>query len=354
MSKFEIISIDNPAWDDIVKSVKDYDIYYLSGYVKAFMIHGDGEPILIAYESDGVKAINVVMKRTIDIPMDKLLELGQQHQLYDFATPYGYGGFIIDCNCSEEYMQRFNEEYTEFCEKHHVVCEFVRFHPMLNNANCMRSVYDVVDLSSTIAIDTYSEDVIWKNIISKNRNVIRKAIKNGVQIFRSNDKRLIDEFMVIYNKTMDKDNATDYYYFKKDFYESIVDDLGNNAEFYYALYEDKIIAIAIILHCNGQLHYHLSASLREYSSLAATNLLLYKAACYGADNGYKTLHLGGGVGSAEDSLFKFKRAFNPNGLKQFSIGKKIFNLELYNKICEMSNAEEGEKFFPAYRAIKKV
>jgi len=35
--------------------------------------------------------------------------------------------------------------------------------------------------------------------------------------------------------------------------------------------------------------------------------LLYEAACWGIENGYKTFHLGGGLGSREDSLYQFKK-----------------------------------------------
>ena len=37
---------DSEQWDGIVRTFKIYDIYYLSGYVKAFQIHGDGDPLL--------------------------------------------------------------------------------------------------------------------------------------------------------------------------------------------------------------------------------------------------------------------------------------------------------------------
>ena len=33
-------------WDAIVRTFKNYDVYWLSGYVKAFQLHGDGEPLL--------------------------------------------------------------------------------------------------------------------------------------------------------------------------------------------------------------------------------------------------------------------------------------------------------------------
>ena len=31
-------------WDAVVRSFTEWDVYYLSGYVKAFQIHGDGDP----------------------------------------------------------------------------------------------------------------------------------------------------------------------------------------------------------------------------------------------------------------------------------------------------------------------
>ena len=51
------------CWDEIVQSFADYDVYYLSGYVMAFHIHGDGDPFLLYYESPELRAIYVFMKR---------------------------------------------------------------------------------------------------------------------------------------------------------------------------------------------------------------------------------------------------------------------------------------------------
>lgn len=39
-------------WDKTVASFGSHDVYYSHGYVEAFMLHGDGDPILIDYESD--------------------------------------------------------------------------------------------------------------------------------------------------------------------------------------------------------------------------------------------------------------------------------------------------------------
>ena len=44
---------DAVLWDSIVKSFLDYEVFYLSGYVKALMRENkkNGEPILLLYEN---------------------------------------------------------------------------------------------------------------------------------------------------------------------------------------------------------------------------------------------------------------------------------------------------------------
>jgi CelD/BcsL family acetyltransferase involved in cellulose biosynthesis len=124
---------------------------------------------------------------------------------------------------------------------------------------------------------------------------------------------------------------------------------------FYAVMDGQIIAMSIMLFANDQMHYHLSGSMIEYRNLAPSNLLLYKAALWGCERGYKTFHLGGGVGSGEDGLYKFKAAFNKNSDYQFSIGKEIFNQEKYDElVAERTGRDltfnEDSKFFPLYRS----
>ncbi len=342
---FSVLTIEQSSqWDEIVKSFKEYDVYYLSGYVKAFQIHGDGEPLLFFYEDDKCRGINVVMKRDIafDNHFKGKIDTGKY---YDFATPYGYGGWLIE---GEEYSKLFIA-YEKWCLEHKIVSEFVRFHPVLKNHIFSEKNYEVVALGETVAIDTTNNDNIWANFNPKNRNVIRKAINNGIQIKNSLTKELLETFIEIYNKTMDKDNADDYYYFEEDFYDSILHDLKDNATVFYAEYEDKIIAASIMIYANGRLNYHLSGSLREYQNLAPSNLLLWKAAEWGNQIGCATFHLGGGVGSGEDSLFKFKKAFYRGELCRYHIGKKIYNNELYQKLICFRGTLKNSNFFPEYR-----
>lgn len=331
-------------WDRIVRSFLEWDVYYLSGYVKAFQIHGDGDPQLLYYEAGGLKAIYVYMKRKTAI-----------EGYYDSVTPYGYGGVLFDGDTSEQNLQAFWKAYVEKMKEEGIVDNFVRYHPVLANAIPMKQISTVIDLGKTIAFDLASPDVIWENIISKNRNMIRKAEKNGITIEHGKGMDLLDKFTEIYNATMDKDHAEEYYYFKRPFYESIDRDLQNNYEMFYAMHEGRPIAMSIMIFANGRLNYHLSGSDIEYRNLAPSNLLLYKAALWGYGQGCKTFHLGGGVGSGEDNLYKFKAAFNKNSDYQFSIGKEIFDQEKYDELVALRAKQDPDfnpesKFFPLYRS----
>lgn len=331
-------------WDACVKSFAEWDIYYQSGYVKAFHIHGDGDPFLLYYEENGLRAIYVYMRRETAL-----------HGVYDSVTPYGYGGVLFEGDTSMQNLLAFWKAYVEKMKEEGIVDNFVRYHPVLRNAEPMKALSNVIDLGKTIAFDLSSPEVIWENIISKNRNMIRKAEKNGIEIKHGKDLELFKDFRRIYNATMEKDNAEEYYYFEDAFYESIHNDLHDNYEMFYAVLDGQIIAMSIMLFANKQMHYHLSGSMIEFRNLAPSNLLLYKAALWGFEQGYKTFHLGGGVGSGEDNLYKFKAAFNKMSDYQFSIGKQIFDQEKYDELVALRASQDpsfnkDSSYFPLYRA----
>lgn len=341
------------TWDKLVRTFPQYDIYYLTGYLDAFRLHGDGDPILIHYNNGEVEGICVYMKRDVAIePWAKGLE---SEKYFDLITPYGYGGFIFKSRVSSTKIQEFYDEYVTYMSDNNIVAAFTRWHPMLANAEQLKGVSNVIDLGKTIHIDTTTEDLIMKNILSKDRCTIRKAMKNGIKIRESEDWTIFSIFIDIYNKTMERDNALKYYYFGEEFYRSIVENLAGQFKVFYAEYNNEIIAMSIILFCNGQVHYHLSGSLIEYRNLNPTNLLLYEVAVWAAQNGYKSVHLGGGVGSGQDSLFKFKQSFNKNSGNQFSISKEIFNQLTYDKLVKLRQNNDTEfpnvhSFFPLYRS----
>ena len=150
----EVIAIEqSEQWDTVVRSFENYDVYWLSGYVKAFQIHGDGEPLLFHYEKNGTRGINVVMKRDVakDVRLTGLIEVGKY---FDFATPYGYGGWIIEGEDTDGLFKA----YEAWLERNGIISEFVRFHPMVKNHEKCSSFYDVIQLGEVVHMDLNSPE----------------------------------------------------------------------------------------------------------------------------------------------------------------------------------------------------
>jgi len=335
---------DAKTWDKIVRSFRDYDVYWLSGYMKPFQIHGDGDPMLFYYEDGDTRGINVVMKR--DIAKDLVFRgIIEENRWFDFATPYGYGGWLIEGNQTEKLFQT----YFDWLEYNNIVSEFVRFHPMLKNHEACRDFYEVVRLGEVVHMDLSSPEVIWNNLTRENRNRIRKAEKNHVRVYDDLFTDTVEQFREVYNATMDRKKADNYYYFSPAFYQSVFNGLSQNTRIFRAEKDGELIAASMMIYANRHMSFHLSGCRQEYNTLAPNNLIMYRAALWGCENGYKTLLLGGGVGSRTDTLLRYKKTFNKGGLSRFYIGKKIIYPREYDELNRLGKALESP-YFPQYRA----
>ncbi|SCP97478.1 lipid II:glycine glycyltransferase FemX [Anaerobium acetethylicum] len=350
----EIMIDESDKWDKIVNTFEKYDVYYLSGYAKSLQFHGDGEPILFYYEGDGIRAINVVMKRDISKAPHFSGKL-EEGAYFDIATPYGYGGFLIEGEVGEDSLKRFDEEYSFYCKDRGIVSEFVRFHPVLNNSAGLEEIYQVREAGKTVSIHLDSQEQITEALSGNTRREIKKSTESGVEVFWGRSPWLYQEFITLYTATMDRRNAKSYYYFEKEFFDALLNDLKYNAMLFYSVYEGRIIAMALVLMANQKMHYHLAAGNIDYQKFSPMALMIYEAACWGCENGFDTFHMGGGLGGSEDSLFRFKKGFNRNEANVFSLGSKIFDEAKYAQLAAMRKTEDGidntGDFFPVYRAV---
>lgn len=355
---FEVISSkQNRRWNEIVHSFLHWDIYYLNEYAHSFEIHGDGEAFLISFQWQGntkddidvaeqtenemgrqavsgqvsCRLCYVVMKKDISAD-EKFTDLLPGDCWYDLETPYGYGGFLLQGTFTKEACDAFVEKMSTFAKEHRIVSQFVRFYPVYHNETFYTRMTDSETryLRDTIYIDTTDKEDIMANMDSKNRNMVRKAMKNGVTIRHDKGEHL-DDFIRIYEATMDHDHATAYYYFEREYYEYLIEHMKEHVVFFYSVYEGNYIGAALFFFNEEYMHYHLSGMYTECRSTAATNLLLYEAAVWASERGIRLLHLGGGL-EAEDSLFGFKKQFNKKGRLPFYVGRTIFDQKVYNEL----------------------
>lgn len=331
-----------------MKSFLNWDIYYLYEYAYSFMLHRDGEPLLIEYQDENSHFCYVVMKSDISKCPGFKGRL-EEDKYYDFETPYGYGGPLSDATIPEISQVKFLKEIMMYCKSNSIVSQFVRFHPLLENQDSVPIAIETRYLRDTIYIDTTSPEVIMANMDSKNRNMLRKAIKNGVTIERKSIEDYTD-FVSMYEETMLKDEADDYYTFHKDYFES-QKSLSDNASIFYAMHEGKAIASSIIYYNEKFIHYHLAGTHTEFRKFSPSNLLLYEVACWASEHGIQQFHLGGGM-EPDDNLFGFKKQFNKKGRKPFFVGRTIFDSEAYETLMNLRKQIDSEFDNDNYRMIQ--
>lgn len=323
------------------------DIYFEPNYGKLYEKIENGKADIFLYEDENGIISNQFIKREIPIKID-------QNKYFDIVTPYGYGGPIIEKvekGREEILVEQYYKKFKEYCEKNSIVSEFIRFHPILENAKDFEKIYNIQCIRKTLGTDLKKfENPIASEFSKSCRKNIRQAVNKGVSYKITKSPENLSSFEKCYYSTMDRNHATDYYYFPKDYFDSILRKFSRNIILVEAIYKGKTIASGLYFVYNKTIHIHLSGTLSEYLYLSPAYILRYAVTLWGKENGYELIHHGGGrSNSPEDSLFKFKKQFAKNTEFDFCIGKKIWNEKIYNKLCEIRNVDKNEEYFPAYR-----
>jgi len=314
------------------------DMYFKEEYVRL-------------YETEIEKAYCIVCRENKNILLLPLLRRTftfADKNYYDFETAYGYGGPITN-NTNERFRQQALIALKDFCSYNSFVAGFVRFHPLLQNQEYFESIGRVIADRKTVAIDLdQTMDEVWKNEIhSKNRNVIRKAEKAGCTFIVDDKYEYLREFINLYNSTMDKLSADEFYYFDNDYYNNLKRNITDSFIGCVKNNEGQIISAAIFMYCGLYGHYHLSGSDKSKLAISPNNFMLWNAAIELQKRGVKRFHLGGGTnGDEENSLFQFKHKFSKDTC-QFCIGKLVFNQEQYAALCsdwESKNPDKADHY----------
>lgn len=308
-------------WNALLETFEDNqkDIYFYEEYVKMYE-DAAGEALCVVCEEGNSIVLMPFLRRAVN-----------DH--FDFETAYGYGGPISNAR-DEMWIRKAVAAIKKYLSEERYLCGFVRFHPLLENVEYCRDYFDVSFDRITVCINTeMSEEEIWtKQITSKNRNMIRKAEKNGLLYKAEYDFQSIEEFIGLYNATMERLNAEKSYFVADSYYREFINSFTGRAFLGTVRKDDRLICAALFMYSKEFGHYHLEGSDHDYSSLGANNLLLWKTALELHRHNVKEFHLGGGFDSSEDnSLLKFKKAFS-NHYRDFYIGKTILNKEKYTEI----------------------
>ena len=343
--------IDNRMeWNKLIKDQfwNLDDIYFKYDYFDLFTETYKAKPEGIFWEDDVVEIFWTHLVREIN-----KVEYFKDTDYLDLVTPYGYGGPLIKIkkkNISEvkNSISNFFNQYTNAMKEKNRISEFIRFHPLFNNWELFKEIFPVIYLNQVVAIDlTQNFDDIWKNMTKSTRYYTRKGLKEFIKVnITQNPSELeIENFVNLYSETMDKNQASQKYYFSKEF---IKNHFKSNCLFIECKNDNEIIgAISLFLIGSKIMHYHLSATNYNIKN-PPSKAVLWHAIEWAKKKGLKWFHLGGGVGK-EDNLFYFKKGFSKTYFK-FYMGQIVHNNEIYQKLASLNpNIKDDPNFFPSYR-----
>lgn len=344
--KFQEFELGSLEWDKVVKSSHFYDFYQTELY-HSLEVNENDKAILLHGEYNN---------QTISLPL--IIRKIPNSEYFDATSVYGYCGPIFShdfSQLSKEFVQLYQTELMEFFNKNNIISVFSRLHPLMNQLSFYLNFGEVVNINKTVAIDLNEPVEIQRQGYSRAyKNQINKLARKGYKTrFLELDE--MDEFISIYYETMDRVEAKEYYYFKKDYFLKFLKNSDFDSKIIIAENEfGEITCGAIFTITNKIMQYHLGGTKNKFLADTPIKIVMDHARLYGSGLQLNYLHLGGGVGgSDEDSLFRFKSGFSKNFF-QFSVWNMIISQEKYKYLVEQKKikSQDFPNFFPLYRAGK--
>ena len=330
----ELAELEPGEWDELIERRGVGDVYFRSAYLESASLLGQGRPVYLRHESSDVVFPCLVR----DAPAG----------FADVGTPMGYGGPVA--LSAQPATAGFLDAYQGWCAENRVVATFARFHPVLANQRLAEGRWHLEHIGHSIGwhVEGGDADGLLAGMDSHHRRVVRKAVSARLDIVIEESPAELSAFVALYEETMRRRDASPFYFFPEAYWQQLTGPLGRALVRADAFAGGELAASIVCLASPPLLHYHLGASSERGQALGANHLLFWRTAAWAAEHGFTRFHLGGGVGGFEDSLYEFKRRFDPEATLPAYIGKTVHDAGAYR---DLSGAAEIDYsgYFPAYR-----
>jgi Acetyltransferase (GNAT) domain len=360
-----LLSADDPGdvrlWDSLVDSASTTDVYYRPGYARAYQTIGHGKAAAALIETPYVRALFPFLLRPLNA-----LPFAVDEQGYDAATPYGYGGLLLldgAATINADQVRELLGALRDWGRENQVVSAHVRLHPVLRQeewfAGALGEDFRLQQPTPTIAINLRNWRAETASIatLKKGRRSDLSFARRHLQLTWSSDGGTLAQdvqlFHVLYEQRMTELEASEYYHFPLEYYQSLAEELGPRLDIAIAWLNGEPVGAALVMTDRKMAHYHLSATNDLGRSHKATTLILNAAAERARLQGCECLHLGGGA-NGEDPLFAFKQSFGGEVCK-YSFLAIIIDRSRYGNLVVRRMAAPNlpalrMNFFPEYRA----
>ena len=254
---------------------------------------------------------------------------------WDITGAYGYNG-PIGIAKDPEFLSAYNERLQEYFVDNDVVAEFVRYCPITSNRD-FHTYTDQISVLDNVYIDiAQGLDKVWSNsFMGRARTSVRKGesyqLKTQILLGSEVSESNLQVFFDIYNSTMQRNEADDFYFFDFQFFKRMRDKLNEMLLLSITYFEDIAVSTELILLGSELAFSFLNGTLKEYYKYNANTFQRWEILKYLDNLGFQKYSLGGGV-SRSDRLYEFKLSFAKGCENPFFIGTKVHLPEAYADI----------------------
>jgi hypothetical protein len=348
IADFSVLDADLPhereRWVAIWNQWPIREVSAHPGYLELF--RGAGERVLAAVLRNEVGGCVLYPFLLRPVPRD----LGYPG-LSDITSAYGYGGPAYwGTDSPEETAAQFWPLFDDWAASHDVVCEFIRFG--LFEAPHIGYPGQVVERQPNVIVPLDADDdVLWSRFDHKVRKNVKRARSSGVGVVVDTKGERIADFLQVYQSTMDRRDAAERYYFRRQFFDRIHAELGGRFAYFHAYREGRVISTELVLLSQDAGYSYLGGTEADSFPFRPNDLLKFEIMRWMRDQGKRAFVLGGGV-TAGDGIERYKRAFAPGQSTTFRTGQRVLLGEAYEALTERRRgmSDVPEDFFPEYRA----
>lgn len=281
------------------------------------------------------------------------LEWASSSEDRDATTPYGYGGPV---RWGQVDGGAFFAELLEWFRDHSIVSAFTRLSLFPEWAATPPQPWTTKVVAQNVirSLDLEPED-LWRDYAHKVRKNVKRARSHELRCTADETGAHLGAFLDVYESTMKRREARDSYFFDRAFFETIAG-LTGSFVFFHVWQNDTLISTELVLRSRSALYSYLGGTRAEAFNLRPNDLLKHEVCTWGGENGLRAFVLGGGY-TRDDGIFKYKKAFAPNGVVDFSTSSVLALPDDVARLVSMRRAadtlgtwEPREDFFPPYRA----
>jgi CelD/BcsL family acetyltransferase involved in cellulose biosynthesis len=332
---------DASAWHQALQRVPATDVFFSPEYHQVYEVHGDGTAYaFIAEDGDDLLFHPFFVRPITAIAGEPITE-----RLSDVETVRGQGGPVATTR-DLDFLRRAWATYSRWCTETGVVAEFTRFHMYLDNRAYAHPDCAIIRHAQSVAVSLVgSEESLWASYPSVHRNMVRKALKHGLECHEVPWTDGIAAFTKLYEGTMRRVGAADRAYYSDAFFGALHARLGDSVRLWGVYGHGRIVAAALFLLSRDRIFYDLAASDAQHRGVAPNNLLLHTVAGWGRSNGFTSLFLGDGSGNPD--LMRFKASASNDRLTQH-IGRRVHDRQAFDRLSQRwLRAKGNETRLPA-------